>query len=551
VEGGPIQQRVLESGEVAIIRDPDDRGPITPPFQPPMQEDALTTVLLIKAVEETDRAGTLIPPAERVAATREAIRGAGGNAVPDGGPARAHLTGGAGRLLLRRAELLRHQLAVRYPFVETVLALARGPAWAGWVLVGLALAFGVALSALDGSRRINILAFPLLGLLLWNLVVYALIAVHAARSVARRQSGRASLPNFLAQLGLQRIKRLIGRSAAYNAVLAEALGRFVAEWSTAARPQLTARAVRLFHLCAAALGLGLIAGLYLRGLALDYRAGWESTFLDAGQVRALLGVIYGPAGAVTGIAIPDANYVAALRWGGEDGGESAARWIHLLAATAVLFIVLPRTLLALGMTVSLWRRSGETPLPPGLAPYFRSAFGSVHGTGGRGIVAVMPYAYEPSAAALAALRGLVPEALGEGLAVDVHAGVRYGDEDSMLHNLGDRGGAIADIIVILFSLAATPEDENHGAVIEGVRDWIERARRPTQMLVLVDEGPYLARMERSAGVGRIGERRELWRAFVAARGLSACFADLGQPDAATGDSARRMRATLWQPAVNA
>jgi hypothetical protein len=128
--------------------------------------------------------------------------------------------------------------------------------------------------------------------------------------------------------------------------------------------------------------------------------------------------------------------------------------------------------------------------------------------------------------------------------------VRYGDEDGLLRNLGDRGG-IADILVLLFSLAATPEDENHGAVIAGVRDWIERARRHTQMLVLVDEGPYLARMERTAGVDRVGERRELWRAFVAARGLSACFADLVQPDGATGESARRMRTTLWQPAVSA
>jgi hypothetical protein len=84
----------------------------------------------------------------------------------------------------------------------------------------------------------------------------------------------------------------------------------------------------------------------------------------------------------------------------------------------------------------------------------------------------------------------------------------------------------------------------------GVRDWIERARRHTQMLVLVDEGPYLARMQRTAGVDRVGERRELWRAFVAARGLSACFADLVQPDA-TGESAQRMRARLWQPAVSA
>jgi hypothetical protein len=512
-----------------------------------MQEDALTSVLLIKAVEETDRAGILIPPADRAAATREATRVTGGNAVTDGGMTGVRMSQAAQRLLIGRAEPLRRQLVVRYPFVDTLLDLARGPAWAGWLLIGLALALGSALSALDGSRRINILAFPLLGLVLWNLIVYGLVAFHWARSLARRGSGRASV---LAQLTLRRIKRLITRSAAFNATLAEALARFVAEWSELARPMLTARAVRLFHVCAGAVGIGLIAGLYLRGVALDYKAGWESTFLEARQVRALIAAVYGPASALTGVAIPDADHLAAVRFEDGQGGESAARWIHLLAATVLLFIVLPRLVLAFGITASLWRRSRNAPIPPALMPYFRSIFGSVQGLARRGIAAVVPYAYQPGAGALAALRRLLPDALGEGFAVEVQAGVRYGDEDDLLRNLGDRGSAIADVVVLLFSLAATPEEENHGAVIAGVRDWLECARRQTQLLVLVDEGPYLARMERSAA-DRIGERREAWRAFVAARGIDACFADLGERELANSESARRMRATLWQPAVDA
>ncbi len=269
-----------------------------------MQEDALTSVLLIKAVEETDRAGILIPPADRAAATREAIRDVGGNALMDGGITGARLSQAAQHLLIRRAEPLRRQLVVRYPFADSLLGLAHGPAWAGWLLIGLALALGGALSALDGSRRINILAFPLLGLVLWNLIVYGVIALHSVRSLARREPRRGTLPHLLAQWALRRIKRLIARSAAFNAVLAEALGRFVAEWSEAARPLLTARAVRLFHVCASAVGIGLIAGLYLRGVALDYKAGWESTFLDAGQVRALIAVVYSPASALTGIRHP-------------------------------------------------------------------------------------------------------------------------------------------------------------------------------------------------------------------------------------------------------
>ena len=40
-------------------------------------------------------------------------------------------------------------------------------------------------------------------------------------------------------------------------------------------------------------------------LGLEYRAGWESTFLDAARVRALLGFALAPAAWLTGIALPD------------------------------------------------------------------------------------------------------------------------------------------------------------------------------------------------------------------------------------------------------
>jgi hypothetical protein len=207
---------------------------------------------------------------------------------------------------------------------------------------------------------------------------------------------------------------------------------------------------------------------------------------------------------------------------------------------------LPRLLLALGATVALWRRTRRVLAAPGLVPYFRWIFGL--GAGG-GRVAVMPYAYEPGAGTLAALRRLLPDALGAGVATQMHASARYGDEEDLLGHLGERGDG-ADVVVVLLSLAATPEDENHGTVIAGVRAWIERKRPSTQLLVLVDEGPYLARMQGGAGADRVGERRELWRRFAAARGLQACFADLREPEPADADTARSVRAMLWQPATD-
>jgi hypothetical protein len=437
--------------------------------------------------------------------------------------------------------------------VDSLLALVGGPWWLSALLLGLGLVAGFSLTALDGTRRINVLAFPLVGLVGWSLLVYLSALVRRVRALARRASGSSGIARLLAQAGLVRVRRLVARSAAFNAPLATALGRFVGDWQEAAGTAFVARATRLLHLAAAATGVGLMAGLYLRGVVLDYQAGWESTFLGPEQVRALLRVVYGPASLVTGIPIPDAAHLASIRWQDGRGGENAAPWIHLLAATALLFVVLPRLLLALGTTVVVWRRSLSAPMPPSLAPYFRTVFGAAAGPIGRGIVAVVPYAYEPSTAAFSTLRRLLPAALGDSMAVDVRAQVPYGGEDDLLEHLPERGGAIADVIVLLFSLAATPEDQSHGIVIAGVRDWLAGSRRHAQLLVLVDERPYSERMGAQAGFAeRLATRRALWESFVSARGVKACALDLSGKAAAAADEGavvERLRAALWQPAA--
>jgi hypothetical protein len=523
-----------------------------------MREEVLRFVLLIKAIEEIDKAGALLPAGERQAAAREARRNTSdATAVEEAGSERAALPKAAQRMLAARAGALLKQIVARHPFVGTVLGVAGGPAWVSSLLVLLGLLFGLMLSALDGTQRINILAPALLGLVLWNLLVYAAVFVGWIRSSATSNSRRRWLAGLIAQNGLARLTRLIVKSASFNAPLAEALRRFTSEWYEAAKPLLVARATRVFHLCAAAVGIGLIAGLYLRGIALDYQAGWESTFLDAQQVHALLSVLYGPASVVTGVALPDAGHIEVIRWHNGAGGERAASWIHLLAASAALFIVLPRLALALLLTLSIWRWSRHAPLPPALTAYFRSVFSAVDSAIGRGIIMVLPYAYEPSANALARLRTLLAPALGDNLAVDSRAPVAYGDEESLLQHLGDRGGGSVDVIVLLCNLAATPEDENHGAVIAGVRDWLTTSARHAQLLVMIDEGPYAARMAAQGGAKeRMAERRRAWREFIAARGLTACVVDLATP-APPADRTQpadhalvdQMRAALWQPAA--
>lgn len=509
-----------------------------------MREDELRSILLVKAIEETDGAGTLLPPADRVAAARDARRAVREAAEPSDVMEQGALSQAAQRIGVERARILLAKVVARHPFVNTVANLSAGSAVAGAIVFALGFLVGAALSALDGTRHINVLAFPVLGVVAWNLAMYAAIFAAWIRS-RRAPTSRRRVPEMLAHLATGRLSRLVTKSGAFNAPLAEALGRFTREWFAAARPLLVARAARVLHLSAAALGIGLIVGLYVRGIAFDYRAGWESTFLDASQARAVLSVIYGPASLVTGIAIPDAAVLEAMRSNRAAGGEGAAPWIHLLAATVALFVVLPRLALSLAGTLFIMRWSRRAPLPAWLAAYFR---GALDGSIARGLVSVVPYAYEPSADARAGLRALLPRALGESLTLDSRAAVRYGEEERFVRELDAAGKA--DVVVLLFNLAATPEEENHGDVIAGVRGWLAAAPQPRpQLLVLVDEGPYTERMATDGATGRVAERRDAWQQFVAAHGLAACSVNLAA--AGRGEVSREqvdlLRGALWQP----
>jgi hypothetical protein len=378
--------------------------------------------------------------------------------------------------------------------------------------IAVSLASGIALSALDGTRNINILGFPLLGLLAWNLAVYILLVI------------RPSLPGRSLAPALARFASAAARRSRQN-VLSDSLLEFVREWYRAAQPLYHLRAARMLHLAAIALALGLIGGLYLRGLVLEYRATWGSTFLAAPQVHALLSVVYGPASLVTGVPIPG---VVDLEGVGSRG-ESAARWIHLMAGTVALFVLLPRALLAAATSAAIARRGRELTPPASLHPYFRSAFAHSDSLG-RAKVRVVPYAYEPSPPAAQRLRERLPEVLGGELVVESEASTPYGEEDALLAQL-EVGGA-PDVLVLLFSLAATPEEENHGVLIGGARELVAR-RGPrgesnSELVVLVDEAPYAARLAGEGGAReRLAERRALWHAFARAHGAEARFIDLG------------------------
>ena len=260
-----------------------------------MTETDARAVLLMRSCERAALVG-----ADDVAwAAREARRQVGAAAEP-------------GAWLARRAQLALGRLAERQPALRPALRTAQAPRLAAGaaLLLAAALGFGLLGDGLGRSQTINLLALPLLGLLAWNLAVLLLLAMQALRPAAAG-ARPGTVATALARLGARLAQRWPG-TGPLPAPAREALVGFATDWLQHSRPLQAARGGALLHACAALLGLGVVAALYARGLVFDYRAGWDSTFLQPGQVQQLLGWLLGPASALAGLPLPDAEGIARL-----------------------------------------------------------------------------------------------------------------------------------------------------------------------------------------------------------------------------------------------
>ncbi|MGB0129327.1 MAG: DUF2868 domain-containing protein, partial [Rhodocyclaceae bacterium] len=392
---------------------------------------------------------------------------------------------------------------------------------------------GLASNELNGGRHINIVFFPLLGMLAWNLTVYLLLA---AKVLRRAPADRHSL---LGDHPLRRVVAVFTRpvfavsedaEVKENAALRAGLERFGRDWLMLGAPLWAARAARNLHLSAAALALGAVAGMYIRGLGLEYLAGWESTFLGEGALAAMLGVVLGPAAAVSGIPLPDAAHLATIRWGAGQTGESAAPGIHHYAVTAAMFIVLPRFTLA----VATWlreRRLGKAfPLPPPSDAYFRRLLSGARSEGAT--VLVVTYSYHLAEAARNHLRDLLGDLLGRRTRITFADPIAYGAEEEYLAAAARRSDSPPDWLFVVFSLAATPEAENHGVLIAGLRSQERAGKTMRRVVALVDESGYRRRLDGEAGADtRLAQRRSTWQAILGTGQMITL--DLSQPASET------------------
>lgn len=462
-----------------------------------MDESSALKVIAIRAVETADGARGLWSDDDRAWASRAAAEVVGADAAPE-------------VFVARRAALAVEKLGARQPALLRTLRAMQWRPWVGGAIVAIAFVLGMFIDQVDRTQRINILAPPVLLLLVWNVAIYVVIVASyivrygdatdgpLRRVVARAAGGR---------LPLNRIG-----GAMRGPILA-----FVTDWVTRATPLHGARAARILHFAAAALALGVIAGLYLRGLGLEYLANWQSTFLEAPTVRAIVAFAYAPGSLLTGITVPDAAAVAALR---APAGANAAQWIHLMAATVAAVVVAPRLLLAV-LAGAIERHRATRMLLSLDEPYFHRLLRGFRGGPTR--VRVIPYSYALPADAVTGLESVIARVFGGSAAMLVSQPVAYGDEIAATDDAKSTGTTL----VVLFNASATPEREVQGAMLASLA---AGATGAIACVALVDEGAWALRWR--AEPSRITDRRAAWQRLGEEAGVPVVFADLSAPDLA-------------------
>jgi len=458
----------------------------------------------VKSFETQAPDNALLSDTERREATRVALDTVGALDTPDA-------------FIAARA-----QAAIRsLPSQASVDWILERQGWhSAWLLlaIGIGLLVGITADVFGSGRLLNLLAPPAWLVMLWNLGVYVFLFIGLLGEDARRPAARSGWVSYTATaLRNLRFRRLTA-PASNSGAQSRALIDFGGAWSRASLPLATTRLVMLLHAAAAAVAVALIAGMYLRGMAFDYRVGWGSTFLDTEGVHTLLSWLLAPALWLSGIPLPDVAQMEALRdaSGLDRAQASAAPWIHLYAIMLFITVVVPRSLLACWSGWQARRLSEHFPLSLD-EQYFRNILRARHNEPTR--IHILPYAQTLAGDAEQHLRRILELAFENSPQIELAATTALGGEDDL--NGLPASLAQATRLVALFDMTATPEAENHGAFLSA----LAAARVP--VIVVVNESGFTSRFRDYPQ--RLTERREAWTAFCSTVHKNPLFFDLVSP----------------------
>lgn len=391
------------------------------------------------------------------------------------------------------------------------------PSWIPWALPIIALILGLGTNVFSRSGQINLISFPVFGLLAWNFIIYALLIVGVAKPVSGLWK---PLQSWLIR-GTGSMTGTIENATSGVIPWFQIREEFIKQWIPQSRKLLSEHIKANLHLAAVMAALGVVLGMYLRGLAFEYRAGWSSTFLNGESLETFLRVTLGTAAWVSGIELPNAERLAQLSWAQGSEGENAAIWIHLYAVTCVLFIGLPRLLLALGSAGKARRLQVEFPLDInalGLTPAPDVALEDRSNPKAKQIC-VIPFNLELKPKDRELIRLFAFGEAGGPVNIDYREKIDYSEIESYFAAFTS-AATEAHRTVLLFNLSGTPEHEVQGDAIKLLQEKVPRER----LLVYLDGDAFTQRFDDDPDFpSRLTKRKESWSNFLKTYGLKPVF----------------------------
>ena len=275
--------------------------------------------------------------------------------------------------------------------------------------------------------------------------------------------------------------------------------------------------------------MGMILGMYTRGLALDYQATWESTFLPATQVHGILQILLGPAAWLLQYSFPEVSEIVKLQ---APQHGPAAQWIHMWAITALIVIVIPRSIMVWLNQRSL-NQAKETLTLPLDDPYFVHLLAPDRGQGIH--IDVIPYSYLPSADARNFLELGLLDLFGNLATVHWHATIPFGQEFSN----STETSTLSRTSVVIFNAGQTPEAEVQGEWLHSIQTQMGSHTTDSRLLVLLDEEPYSQAIDEN----RVIERQQAWQRLMSQYHLS--LVPFNASTSVSDQFLQQTQASLW------
>ncbi len=492
-----------------------------------MNEQLARSVVLMRAIESADIEREVLTDDDRMYASRSANELARWDAADKNTAPTPEL------FLQKRAEQILKKISERYRAISAVIANKNS-----WYVMSIAiplltLFLGIFLDRITDPHRVDLLSAPLLLIIGWNFLVYVLSMLLVLFPALHRRWSKTNFLNRWMASAIFSSSKMSGqflqkKGHKYPEPLALALSNFTTQWLTLSAPLITARLKRLVHFSAACFVTGVIISLYVRGVLSAYQAGWESTFLDAGQVHAILSFLFAPVIFLFHLPGFSMEQIVALQLPQAVMPVNGALWVHLYAGSLFVFVIVPR--MALTAFALRQERKFTRDFPLDLEqPYFRKLTSHI-GPAVEAAMRVFPYSFTVDELRDKNLHVLAKTLLGDQARLMLRPSTQYGEEVREALQRGDSSGSVpapgdVALTVLLFNLSATPENENHGAFLAHFR----RHSRHV-ILVMLDESSYLERFAGQAGGElKIRERIALWRQFCELHNASLALVNLLHP----------------------